>query len=166
MIGCALFEPDIPQNAGAILRLGACFGIPVHIVHPCGFVLSDRNLKRAGLDYLSRAAMIEHADWAAFAAWRRAAGRRLVALSAHAADRLPDFVFRKDDVILLGRETTGLPQHVIAEADAALKIPIRPANRSLNVATAGAIGIFEALRQLGDLHYSQEGGPPPATVVS
>ena len=87
----ALFEPDIPQNAGTILRLGACFGVPVHIVHPCGFALSDRNFRRAGMDYLLKAALVEHNDWAAFQSWPAAAGRRLVALSRHAAPSLYEF---------------------------------------------------------------------------
>ena len=151
MIDCALFEPDIPQNAGTIIRLGACFGVPVHIVHPSGFALSDRNFKRAGMDYLSRADLIEHADWAAFEGWRKASKRRLIALSARGRDRLPDFVFRPDDVLLVGRESAGLPDSVIGSADTVLKIPIAHGNRSLNVAVAASIAIFEALRQTGQL---------------
>jgi tRNA (cytidine/uridine-2'-O-)-methyltransferase len=149
MADCALFEPDIPQNAGAIMRLGACLGVTVHIIHPCGFSLSDRHLQRAGLDYLSRATLVEHDDWTAFEAWRHSAGRRLVALSAHGALRLHDFSFRCDDVLLLGRETAGLPAAVLAGADAVLRIPIAAGNRSLNVATAAAIAVAEALRQTG-----------------
>ena len=151
MINCALFEPDIPQNAGAVLRIGACFGVPIHIIHPCGFVLTDRSLKRAGLDYLSRAAIMEHADLCAFDGWRRASGRRLVALSAHAAKALPAFAFRADDAILLGRETSGLSEAARAAADAIVRIPIRPGNRSLNMAVAAGLGLFEALRQTGGL---------------
>jgi tRNA (cytidine/uridine-2'-O-)-methyltransferase len=163
MIDCALFEPEIPQNAGAVLRLGACFGVPIHVVHPCGFVLSDRNFKRAGLDYLSRAALTEHADRAAFTAWRRASDRRLVAFSSHAEESLLEFTFAPDDVILLGRESAGLPEALSLEADAVLRIPIRAGNRSLNLATAAAIGIFEALRQIGGLPYSRA-DPHPATA--
>jgi len=151
MIDCALFEPDIPQNAGTILRLGACFGVPVHIVHPAGFALSDRNFKRAGMDYLSRADLIEHADWEAFEAWRRAGKRRLIALSAHGRERLPGFAFRSDDMLLVGRESAGLPDSVLASADAVLKIPIAQGNRSLNVAVAASIAVFEALRQTRQL---------------
>lgn len=149
MIECALFEPDIPQNAGAVLRLGACFGVPVHIVHPAGFALTDRNFKRAGMDYLSRADIVEHDDWPAFEAWRRAAARRLVGLSAHATASLAEYEFGAGDIILLGRESAGLPEHVTAATDAMLRIPIRRANRSLNVATAASVAIFEALRQTG-----------------
>ncbi len=151
MIDCALFEPDIPQNAGTILRLGACFGVRVHIVHPSGFALTDRNFKRAGMDYLSRADFSEHADWEAFEAWRGETGRRLVALSARATARLTDFAFHPDDVVLLGRESAGLPDSAVDAADALLRIPIEPGNRSLNVAVAASIAVFEALRQTGQL---------------
>ena len=151
MIDCALFEPDIPQNAGNIFRLGACFGVPVHVIHPAGFSLSDRNLKRAGLEYLSRADLIEHADWNAFEAWRVAARRRLIAFSAKASARLTDFAFRPDDMLILGRETAGLPDVVLDAADTALRIPIASGNRSLNVSSAAAIAVFEALRQTAQL---------------
>lgn len=151
MIDCALFEPDIPQNAGTILRLGACLGVTVHIIHPCGFALGDRNLRRAGMDYLDRATLREHQDWSAFQAWRGGARRRLVALSTHGATSLYDFPFHIDDVVLLGRESAGLPEPVIAAADAVLRIPIRPGNRSLNVAVAAAIAVAEALRQTDQL---------------
>jgi tRNA (cytidine/uridine-2'-O-)-methyltransferase len=151
MIHCALFEPDIPQNTGSILRLGACFGVPVHIIHPAGFALSDTNLKRAGLDYLSRAERIEHADWTTFSDWRRQSKRRLIALSAKAGDRFDSLRFRDDDVLLFGCESAGLPPHCVASADTTVRIPIRPGNRSLNVAVAAAIAVFEALRQTGQL---------------
>jgi tRNA (cytidine/uridine-2'-O-)-methyltransferase len=151
MIDCALFEPDIPQNAGTILRLGACLGVAVHIIHPAGFALSDTNLKRAGLDYLSRAELVEHSDWTAFREWRQKSNRRLVVLSAKAKDRLDAFRFRSDDVLLFGRESAGLPTAVLDSADAALRIPIQSGNRSLNVAVAAGIAVFEALRQTEQL---------------
>ena len=151
MIDCALFEPDIPQNAGSVLRLGACLGVPVHIIHPAGFVLSDSNFKRAGLDYLSRADLIEHADWAAFEKWRGQNERRVVAFSTKGRERLESFRFHKDDVLLFGRESAGLPATVFDSADAIVRIPLRPENRSLNVAVAAAIAVFEALRQTGQL---------------
>lgn len=147
MIECALYQPDIPQNAGAVLRLGACFGMPIHVIHPCGFVLGDRNLRRAGLDYIARAVLTEHADWSAFLAWRERAPGRIVALSSHGAARLEDFAFAPDDVLLFGRESAGLPDDVAGECDAVLRIPIRPGNRSLNLANAVAIAAFEAQRQ-------------------
>lgn len=151
MIDCALFEPDIPQNAGAIMRLGACFGAPVHIIHPAGFALSDSHFKRAGMDYLSRADLIEHADWRAFQSWRGSSGRRLIAFSVRGHARLPEFSFHPHDVLLFGRESAGLPDAVFEAAGAVLKIPIVPGNRSLNVATAASIAVFEALRQTGRL---------------
>jgi tRNA (cytidine/uridine-2'-O-)-methyltransferase len=151
MIALALFEPDIPQNAGTILRLGACFGVPVHIIHPSGFALSDRNFKRAGLDYLSRADFSEHPDWAAFQAWRGREARRLIAHSTRGRGRLEDFRFKPDDVLLFGRESAGLPAEVFASADDTVRIPLLPENRSLNVAVAAAIATFEALRQTAQL---------------
>ncbi len=151
MVACALFEPDIPQNAGAILRIGACFGVSVHIVHPCGFMLSDRHMRRAGMDYVDRAALCEHKDWRAFEAWRTAAGRRLVALSTHGRVALHDFAFAPSDVLLLGRESAGLPLPVQRSADAVLRIPLAAGSRSLNVAVAAGIAVAEALRQAGGL---------------
>ncbi|WP_307155757.1 tRNA (cytidine(34)-2'-O)-methyltransferase [Rhodopseudomonas julia] len=150
----ALFQPDIPQNAGAILRLGACFGTTVHIIHPAGFVLSDRNLKRAGMDYVELAALREHDDFRAFETWRREAGRRLVALTTHGRESLPDFTFIASDILLLGRESAGLPNDVREKADRLLRLPIRATTRSLNVANAASIALFEALRQTGGLPSS------------
>jgi tRNA (cytidine/uridine-2'-O-)-methyltransferase len=151
MIACALFEPDIPQNTGAILRLGACFGVPIHIIHPAGFALSDQNLKRAGMDYLSRADLIEHDDWEAFHTWRQQSRCRLVALSTRGSERFDMYRFETSDILLLGRESAGLPAYVKQSAEAVVRIPIGPGNRSLNVANAGAIAVFEALRQTGQL---------------
>jgi tRNA (cytidine/uridine-2'-O-)-methyltransferase len=151
MIECALFEPDIAQNAGAIMRLGACFGVPVHIIHPAGFALSDHNFKRAGMDYLSRADLVEHDNWDAFQIWRKEHGRRIVALSTQGSERLERFQFRADDVLLLGRESAGLPAHIKQSVDAVVRLPIKAENRSLNVANAASIAVFEALRQTAQL---------------
>ena len=151
MIRLALYQPDIAANTGAILRLGACLGVPVHIVHPAGFALSDRALRRAGMDYLDQAERIEHADWAAFENWALADGGRLLALTTRGETRLPDFAFRPDDILLLGRESAGLPDAVLASAGARLRIPLRAAARSLNVALAAGIAAAEALRQTGAL---------------
>lgn len=145
----ALFEPDIPQNTGTLLRLGACLGVPVEIVAPAGFDLSDRALRRAGLDYAARAMLTVHRDFDAF---RRAAadrGGRLVAASAHAATPHHRFAFAPGDVILAGRESSGLPETVCAAADATIAIPMAAGLRSLNVAVASAILVGEALRQTG-----------------
>ena len=149
MIRLALYQPDIAQNAGTILRLGACFGVPVHIIHPAGFALSDRTLRRAGMDYLDRAERVEHADWAAFERWAKRDGGRLVALTTRGETRLPDFDFRPNDILLLGRESAGLPDLVLAGADARLRIPLKTGTRSLNVAVAAGIATAEALRQTG-----------------
>ena len=149
MIRLALYQPDIAANTGAVLRLGACFGVPIHIIHPAGFALSDRTLRRAGMDYLERAERVEHADWAAFEAWAQKDGGRLVALTTRGETRLPDFAFRPDDILLLGRESAGLPEPVLARADQRLRIPLNAGARSLNVAVAAGIAAAEALRQTG-----------------
>lgn len=140
----ALYEPDIPQNTGAILRLGACFGVAVDIIEPCGFVLDDRRLKRAAMDYLAHAEIVRHASWASF---RQTRPGRLVLLSTKA--RLPyhRFAFAHDDVLLLGRETAGVPPEVAESVDASVLIPMRPGLRSLNVALAASVVLGEALRQ-------------------
>jgi tRNA (cytidine/uridine-2'-O-)-methyltransferase len=139
-----LFEPDIPQNTGALLRLGACLGLGVDIVEPCGFLLDDRRLRRAGMDYLDRVAMTRHGSWDAY---RRAAAGRLVLLTTRARTRYTEFAFRPDDNILLGRESAGVPEPVHAAADARLHIPMQDGARSLNVALAAAMVLGEALRQ-------------------
>lgn len=140
-----LFQPDIPQNAGALLRLAACLGIGVDIVEPCGFVLSDAKLRRAGMDYLASAVMVRHASWSAY---RDAAPRgRLVLLTTQAEMAYTAFAFAAEDRLLLGRESGGVPHEVHAAAEARLRIPLRPGLRSLNVATAAAMVLGEALRQ-------------------
>ena len=143
----ALFEPDIPQNTGALIRLGACLGVPVDIIEPCGFLWSDAKLKRAGMDYLGQADLVRHTSWAAFQAAR--AGARLVLLTTKGAASYLDFSFTSSDILLLGRESAGVPEDVHASADARLFIPLRQGLRSLNVAMAGAIVTAEALRQTG-----------------
>lgn len=151
MIDCALFEPDIPQNAGAVLRLGACFGVPIHVVHPSGFSLSDRNLRRVGMDYVSQARLREHRDWSQFRAWQLQAGRRLIALTTYGDQMLQAFRFAPDDILVLGRESAGLPEAVHACADARVRVPMRRDARSLNLASAASIAMFEALRQTGQV---------------
>jgi tRNA (cytidine/uridine-2'-O-)-methyltransferase len=141
-----LFEPDIPQNTGALLRLGACLGVAVDIVEPCGFLFDDKRLRRAGMDYLEAVEMVRHRSWHSY---REAASGRLVLLTTQGPTRYADFAFRPDDNILLGRESAGVPEEVHAEADARLLIPMRPGIRSLNVALAAAMVLSEALRQTG-----------------
>jgi len=143
----ALFEPDIPQNTGAILRLAACFGVGVDLIEPLGFVLDDRRLKRAGMDYLARAAIARHESWRRFLAVRPAG--RLVLLTTAGPVPYHRFAFRADDTLLLGRESAGAPAEIHDSADARLRIPMAAGARSLNVAIAAAIVLAEALRQTG-----------------
>ncbi|MDE1937615.1 MAG: tRNA (cytidine(34)-2'-O)-methyltransferase [Alphaproteobacteria bacterium] len=139
----ALYQPDIPQNTGALIRLGACFGVGLDIIEPCGFLFSDAKLRRAGMDYLGRTEVLRHPSWDAFLIAR--AGARLVLLTTKSAQSYVEFAFRPNDVLLLGRESEGVPDAVHERADARLCIPVK--ERSLNVAQAGAIVLAEALRQ-------------------
>lgn len=152
----ALYQPDIPQNTGTLLRTAACLGVGVDLIEPAGFAVTDRNLRRAGMDYLDAAVLTRHAGWTTFEAARRAAGRRLVLLTTRAATPYLDFRFRGDDVILLGRESAGVPDAVHEAAEARLIVPMRPGLRSLNVAIAAALVLGEALRQTG--------GFPPSSI--
>ncbi|MET0577006.1 MAG: tRNA (cytidine(34)-2'-O)-methyltransferase [Mesorhizobium sp.] len=148
-IRIALYQPDIAGNTGTILRMAACLGIGVDIIEPAGFDISDRNLRRAGMDYLEMARLARHVDFACFAEWRRAEGRRLVLLSTRAALPYTQFHFEDRDILLLGRESAGVPDNVHQVADARLMIPMKGGGRSLNVALAAAMVAGEALRQLG-----------------
>ncbi len=142
----ALFQPDIPQNAGALLRLGACLGVPVDIIEPCGFVLSDRRLRRAGMDYLASAELTRHETWSAFVAARTPAAR-IVLLTTAGTVPYHRFAFGADDIILVGRESAGVPPEIHDASDARLTIPMRPGLRSLNVALAASMVLGEGLRQ-------------------
>jgi tRNA (cytidine/uridine-2'-O-)-methyltransferase len=144
----ALYQPDIPQNAGALLRLGAGLGVSVDVIEPCGFLFSDRGFRRAGMDYLERADWQRHESWEAFLALHKNEGRRLVLLTRNAETPYTDFAFAAKDTLLLGRESAGVPDAVHAAVDARLAIPLMPGLRSLNVAQAGAMVLGEALRQL------------------
>lgn len=147
----ALFEPDIPQNAGSLMRLGACLGVGIDIIEPCGFLLTDRNFRRAGMDYLKSADICRHASWARFhadfSARTAQTGGRLVLLTTRAEMAYFDFRFAPEDTLLLGRESAGVPAEVHDAADARLLIPLRAGLRSLNVAQAAAMVLGEALRQ-------------------
>jgi tRNA (cytidine/uridine-2'-O-)-methyltransferase len=144
----ALFEPDIAQNTGTILRLCACLGVAAHIIEPAGFPVSDRAFRRAGMDYLDQVSLRRHASWAAFEDWRRVAELRLVLFTTKATTSYLDHRYGSD-VLLFGRESAGVPDRVHAAADARLLIPMRPGLRSLNVAMAAAMALGEALRQAG-----------------
>jgi tRNA (cytidine/uridine-2'-O-)-methyltransferase len=145
-----LFQPDIPQNAGAMMRLAACMGISLDLVEPCGFPIDerrmDRDMRRAGMDYLEMLDLVRHISWDAF---RKVPGGRLVLLTTTGDVSHVDFAFQPDDRIVVGRESAGVPPEVHDAADARIRIPMRPGIRSINVAQAAAIGVAEALRQTG-----------------
>lgn len=145
----ALYQPDIAGNTGTILRLAACLGLAVDVIEPAGFDLSDRALRRAGMDYLEMAALTRHLDFARFEDWRRAEGRRLVLFSTRAERPYSRFEFAGNDILLFGRESAGVPEHIHDAADARLLIPMPGGGRSLNVALAAAMAAGEAVRQVG-----------------
>ena len=147
----ALYEPDIPQNTGTILRLCACLGLPADIVEPAGFPVTDRAFRRAGMDYLDQVELSRHASFAEFDAWRRRQGLKLVLFTTAAERSYLDHAYGDDQVLLFGRESAGVPEAVHQAADARLCIPMRAGMRSLNVAMAAAMAAGEALRQTGGL---------------
>jgi tRNA (cytidine/uridine-2'-O-)-methyltransferase len=145
----ALYQPDIPQNTGTILRLCACLGVEAHIIAPAGFPTSDRAFRRAGMDYLDAVALVRHTSWQAFQSWRRTQSCRLLLFTTRATQSYLEYRYQADDVLLFGRESAGVPEEVHAAADARLLIPMRPDLRSLNVAVTAAMAAGEALRQTG-----------------
>jgi Predicted rRNA methylase (SpoU class) len=145
----ALYQPDIPGNTGTILRLAACLGLSVDVIEPAGFDISDRNLKRAGMDYLAAVTLTRHLSWTHFEEWRRTTGRRLVLASTRAAERYTDFTYMPDDILLFGRESAGVPDTVHDAAAARILIPMVEGQRSINVAMSAAMIAGEALRQTG-----------------
>ena len=148
-IRIALYQPDIAGNTGTILRMAACLGLAVDIIEPAGFDLSDRNLRRAGMDYLEMAALTRHVDFASFEDWRRSEARRLLLFSTKAALPYTAFSFADGDILLFGRESAGVPDHVRDCADERLLIPMKGGGRSLNVALSAAMAAGEAIRQIG-----------------
>jgi tRNA (cytidine/uridine-2'-O-)-methyltransferase len=148
-IRIALYQPDIAGNTGTILRMAACLGLAVDIIEPAGFDLSDRNLRRAGMDYLEMAALTRHIDFARFEEWRRSEARRLLLFSTKAALPYTAFSFADGDILLFGRESAGVPDHVRDAADERLLIPMKGGGRSLNVALSAAMAAGEAIRQIG-----------------
>jgi tRNA (cytidine/uridine-2'-O-)-methyltransferase len=160
----ALFQPDIPQNAGTLLRTCACLGVEAAIIEPAGFPISDRHFRRAGMDYLDHVAVSRYESFAVFERWRANARRRLVLLTTKGAEDYRDIMFRPDDILLVGRESAGVPEEVHAAADLRVVIPMRPPLRSLNVAIAAAIVLGEVLRQTD--RAQSRAGTPPATVMA
>ncbi len=145
----ALYQPDIAGNTGTILRFAACLGLSVDIIEPAGFDISDRSLKRAGMDYLAAVTLTRHVSWEHFEAWRAESGRRLVLASTKAAERYTDFTYRPDDILLFGRESAGVPDRVHDTAGGRVLIPMVEGQRSINVALSAAMICGEALRQTG-----------------
>lgn len=139
-----LYQPDIPQNTGTLLRLAACLGLAVDIIEPCGFIFDDRRLKRAGMDYLDQLDLVRHASWPAYQAQRR---NRLVLLTTRADLPYTDCAFVPGDALMVGQESAGVPPEVAAACDMQVRIPLQPGLRSLNVAIAAAMVVGEALRQ-------------------
>lgn len=147
----ALFQPDIPQNTGTLLRLGACLDFALDIIEPCGFVFNDKAMRRAGMDYLEQVSYRRHNSWQDFLLFRQEHSEeygRLVLMTTHASEPYTDFEFRANDVILMGRESAGVPEEVHRQVDARLLIPMNPNARSINMAISAAIVTAEALRQL------------------
>jgi tRNA (cytidine/uridine-2'-O-)-methyltransferase len=144
----ALYQPDIPQNTGAMLRLAACFGLGVDVILPAGFILDDKRMRRAGMDYIDQVEIARHSSWDAYLESRNGTEGRLVLLTTKSDRPYTDFGFRPEDTLLVGRESSGVPPEVAASTDARLVIPMRPGLRSLNVAMAAAIVTAEAVRQL------------------
>ncbi|HMO67281.1 MAG TPA: tRNA (cytidine(34)-2'-O)-methyltransferase [Novosphingobium sp.] len=158
----ALFEPEIAGNVGAVLRLGACLGAAVDLIEPMGFVWDDRRVRRAAMDYIDHVAIARHAGFDAF---RGTVGTNQLILFTTRASQSPyDFAFRPDDVLLFGKESAGVPDHVAEACDARVRIPIRPQVRSMNLATAAAIALAEALRQTGGLPATARSGTRGATT--
>ncbi|HUG61140.1 MAG TPA: tRNA (cytidine(34)-2'-O)-methyltransferase [Methylomirabilota bacterium] len=152
----ALYQPDIAQNTGTLLRLCACLGTTIHVIGPTGFDLSDRALRRAGMDYIEQATLVRHIGWAAFLDRIAAERRRIVLATTRAAAPYSAFDFKADDVILLGRESAGVPETVHERADARIRVPMRPGLRSINVSLSGAMILGEALRQTGGFPASED----------
>ncbi len=144
----ALYQPDIPGNTGTIIRTAACLGLTVHIIEPAGFDLSDRALKRSGMDYVEQAALTRHLNWEAFDAWRKAEKRRLVLASTKAATSYTKFEFQQNDILLFGRESSGVPESIHNSANERIIVPMLQGRRSLNLAVSVGMIAGEALRQM------------------
>ena len=144
-----LYQPEIPGNAGTLLRLGACLGTTVHIIEPAGFRLDEKAFRRAGMDYLDQASLQRHLSWDTFETWRAEKNRRLVLLTTSGDTPYTRFAYERQDLLMLGRETSGVPENVHSTADARVVIKMREGARSINMALAGAMVLGEALRQTG-----------------
>lgn len=148
MIQIALYQPDIPGNTGTIMRMAACLGVPLHIIEPAGFDLSAKSLKRAGMDYLETANLTKHLNWDKFCNWQKSENKRLILASTKAQQSYTEFTYHKDDVLLFGRESSGVPDNVHESVDERILIKMRPEMRSLNLAMSVAMITGEAIRQI------------------
>jgi tRNA (cytidine/uridine-2'-O-)-methyltransferase len=147
MLRIALYQPDIPQNAGTLVRLAVCLGLAVDIIEPAAFDASDRNFRRAGMDYIERATVLRHVSWSAFQDWQTAQGGRLILAETDGQFSFTEFMFQPNDIILMGRESAGVPSTIRADCTASVRIPQIAGSRSINVALAAAMIVSEALRQ-------------------
>lgn len=143
----ALYQPDIPQNVGAFLRLSACLSVPLHIIGPCSFPWDDKKIRRAGMDYTDKVPLTRHTSWEAFDAWRQENGSRLILLTTKTTQKYTEFTFSANDILLMGKESAGVPPIVHETVDHRITIPMAPGMRSLNVAVSAAMVIGEVLRQ-------------------
>ena len=146
-VDLALYQPDIANNTGTLIRLGACIGTTIHVIHPTGFIFSAKTLARAGLDYLDHAAVVEHDSWSRFNTWRLEQKRRLVLLTTKAEASAYAVTYESNDILMVGRESAGVPDEVAAACDLTIRIPMRPGLRSINVALAATLILGEAKRQ-------------------
>ena len=146
-VDLALYQPDIANNTGTLIRLGACLGTTIHLIHPTGFPFSPKALARAGLDYVDHAAVQEHVSWTVFDAWRHEQNRRLVLLTTKAETSAYAVEFGTDDILMVGRESAGVPDAVAEACDLRIRIPMRDGLRSINVALAATLILGEAKRQ-------------------
>ena len=147
----ALYQPDIPQNTGTLMRLSACMNAPIDIIEPCGFLWNDAKLKRAGMDYLDKVDYTRHTSWKVFLEWATQNNHRIILLSTKASENYTKFEFQTNDILLLGRESSGVPENVHESVDGRVIIPMFGNYRSINIATAGAMVLGEALRQTGEI---------------
>lgn len=152
----ALYEPDIPQNAGSLMRLCSCFDVPLDIIEPCGFAFNDRKMRRAGMDYIEQLSLTRHQNWDMFYDNTRKTQSRIVLLTTKTTDSYLDFTFQDNDILLAGRESAGVPDAVHNQADACVTIPMVPVARSINVSQSCAIVLSEALRQTNGFAFPQQ----------
>ena len=147
MINLVLYQPDIPQNLGAVLRLSACLGCAVHVVEPCGFPFDHQKMRRVGMDYVDKATLVRHINWAAFQEYRTANPGKLYLLETDGTKTYTDITYTPSDYVVLGRESAGTPRELYAQMDATITIPMRPGSRSINVAMSAGLLVGEACRQ-------------------